>query len=143
MAFCQSGGKIMAALKVMIIEDEVLIALLFEEVLMEMGHEVCASERTEAGAVATAAICRPELIISDVRLQDGSGIDAVTSIMRSGFIPHIFTSGDLIDRKSLNPAARILHKPFDEGQLIRAIESAIDPENVLIGEKHAESLRHE
>ncbi len=129
----------MRALRVLIIEDEALIALLFVEVLSEMGHEVCASERTEAGAIAAAARCQPELIISDVRLHEGSGINAVAAILSAGFVPHLFVTGDVIDRKRLNPAAGVLQKPFDERQLIIAIERAIDPATMLIGERHATS----
>jgi two-component system, response regulator PdtaR len=131
----------MKALRVLIIEDEALIALLFEDVLSELGHEVCASERTETGAIAAAARHHPELIISDARLQEGSGIAAVNAILKARFIPHLFVSGDLIDRKSFNPAAGVLQKPFQERQLIEAIGRAMDPANVLIGEKHAEKVR--
>ncbi len=129
----------MRALRVLIIEDETLIALLFEEVLSEMGHEVCASERTQAGAEAAASRCHPQLIISDVRLHEGSGIGAVAAILGEGFIPHLFVSGDVLDRKLLNPAAVVLQKPFDERQLTLAIERAIEPANVLIGERHITS----
>jgi two-component system, response regulator PdtaR len=131
----------MKALRVLIVEDEPLIALLFEEVLSEMGHDVCASERTEAGAIAAAARCRPELIIADARLHEGSGIDAVNAILKTGFIPHIFVSGDVLDRKLLNPAACVLQKPFHETQLVQAIERGIDPANILIGKEHGENAR--
>jgi two-component system, response regulator PdtaR len=130
----------MIARRVLIIEDEALIALLFEEVLAELGHEVCASERTQAGAITAAALCKPDLIISDIRLQDGNGLDAVTAILKTGFIPHIFVSGNTIDRKTLNPAAEVLQKPFDERQLIQAIQRAIEPANVLVGQKYADDL---
>jgi two-component system, response regulator PdtaR len=131
----------MRALRVLIIEDEPLIALLFEEVLSELGHAVCASERTEAGAIAAAARCQPELIIADVRLLEGSGIDAVNAILKDGFVPHVFVSGDVLNGKRFNPAAGILQKPFDETQLVKAIERAVDPANVRIGAGHTESLR--
>jgi two-component system, response regulator PdtaR len=131
----------MGALRVLIIEDETLIALLFAEVLAELGHEVCASERTEAGAIAAAARCRPDLIIADVRLHEGSGISAVNAILNAGFVPHIFISGDVLNRKCLHPAAGVLQKPFLETQLVEAIERAVKPENILIGKstgKHPE-----
>lgn len=131
----------MRALRVLIIEDEPLIALLFEDVLSELGHEVCASERTEADAIAAAARCHPELIISDARLHEGSGIDAVTEINKGGFVPHIFVTGDALDHRSLNPAAGILRKPFDERQLIAAIKNAMEPANLLIGEGHTANIR--
>jgi two-component system, response regulator PdtaR len=131
----------MKSLRVLIIEDEALIALLFEDVLLELGHEVCASERTEGAAIAAAARCHPDLIISDARLQEGNGIAAVNTILKAGFVPHFFVSGDVIDQKLLNPAAGVLQKPFDERQLIEAISRAVDPANVRIGENHAASLR--
>ncbi len=131
----------MGALRVLIIEDETLIALLFEEVLAELGHEVCAIERTEAGAIAAAGRCRPELIIADVRLHDGSGIAAVNAILSAGFVPHIFVSGDVLERKRLHPAAGVLQKPFMETQLVEAIERAIEPANIVLGQKYADDIR--
>jgi two-component system, response regulator PdtaR len=130
----------MKALRVLIIEDEAIIVLLFAEVLSEMGHIVCATEPTEAGAITAAAQFQPDLIISDVRLQKGSGIEAVNTIIKSGFIPHLFVSGDALDRTLFNPAAGVLLKPFSEGQLVDAISHAIAPANVLIGQRHADIL---
>ena len=49
----------------MIVEDEPLIALLLADMLTAMGHEVCASERTEAGAIAAALRLPPELMVVD------------------------------------------------------------------------------
>ena len=131
----------MRALRVLIIEDQPLIALLFEEVLSEMGHDVCARECTQAGAIAAAARCQPELIIADVALQEGSGIDAMKCIMATGFIPHLFISGSLLNRSTLNPAAGVLQKPFSDRWLIKAIEHAIAPETVLIGENYEKTRR--
>ena len=130
----------MKPLRVLIIEDETVIALLFAEVLGELGHEVCASETTETGAIAAAALHKPGLIIADVRLREGSGIDAVNIILQAGFVPHVFVTGDVIEPKKLNPFAGILQKPFYEAQLIRAIERAIDPANFLTARKHASQL---
>ncbi len=131
----------MGALRVLIIEDETLIALLFEVLLTELGHEVCATERTEAGAIAAAARWKPELIIADIRLHEGSGITAVNAILSAGFVPHIFVSGDVLDKKYLNPAAGVLQKPFQETQLVQAIKRAIEPANILTGTRHWENTR--
>lgn len=131
----------MKVLRVLIIENETVIALLFAEVLIEMGHIVCGSEMTQAGAVAAAAQLQPDLIIADVRLLEGSGIDAINEVLQVGFVPHVFVSGDVLDTRSLSPAAGVLHKPFHEAQLIKAIERAIDPANILLGKNHADQLR--
>lgn len=129
------------ALRVLILEDEALIALLFEDVLAEMGHTVCGSVRTAAAAIATAAQCRPDLIIADVRLQDGSGIDAVATILETGFTPHIFVSGDVLDKAMLHPAAAILQKPFGDRQLMTAIASALSVAEAPTARMDPDSLR--
>jgi two-component system, response regulator PdtaR len=131
----------MKPLRVLIIEDETVIALLFEEVLSEMGHTVCAIERTQAGAVEAAERHKPDLIIVDVRLQSGSGIIAMNAILQSGFVPHLYVSGDVVDRALLNPAAGILQKPFYETQLVKAIERVTNPANITLGQNHAAMLR--
>ena len=59
----------MKPLRVLLVEDEVLIAMLLIQVLEEMGHDVCATESTEFFAVAAAARCRPDMIIADARLR--------------------------------------------------------------------------
>ena len=115
----------MTALRVLLIEDEPMIALLFKELLSQLGHEVCAVEGTESGAIAAAELGRPELIIADAHLHKGSGIAAVNTILKSGFIPHIFVSGDRLDQRSLDQAAAFLQKPFSEENLIAAISRVL------------------
>ena len=131
----------MEALRVLIVENEAIIALLLTEVLEEMGHIVCGTEATEAGAVVAALQLKPDLIISDVRLHEGSGIEAINAILQTGFVPHVFVSGDIIDRNVVNPAAGMLQKPFNEPQLIKAIEWVLDPANILMGETYAANAR--
>lgn len=135
------AGTDMTTLRVLIVENEPIIALLFAEVLVEMGHAVCGCASTQEEAVLAAARLQPDLIIADVRLSAGTGIDAIRTIEQAGFVPHVFVSGDVLDRTLLNPAAGVLHKPFHEAQLVMAIERATDPANVLIGERHAREHR--
>jgi two-component system, response regulator PdtaR len=74
----------MKALRILVAEDDTIVGMLLGELLKEMGHDVCAIETTEADAVAAAVRCRPDLMIIDVRLGDGSGISAVKEILRTG-----------------------------------------------------------
>ena len=114
----------MTALNVLIIEDEAIVAMLVADLLVAMGHEVCAIEATEAGAVTAAGRCRPDLMIVDAHLADGTGTSAVAAILRSGFVPHVFVSGDrLLDR--IAHGSVVLQKPFQESDLIRAIRRAL------------------
>jgi two-component system, response regulator PdtaR len=116
----------MSGLRVLIVEDEAVIGMLLAEVLAGMGHDVCAVETTETDAVAAAARCRPDLMIVDARLGDGSGVSAVEEILRTGFVPHVFVSGDMLGVQALRPGAVVIQKPFFESDLARAIQRALD-----------------
>jgi len=92
-----------------------------------MGHKVCATASTEAGAVDAAQRCQPDLLIADARLRSGSGISAVEAILRTrGRIPYLFVSGDIADITARLPAAITLRKPFREAALAKAIDSALE-----------------
>ena len=115
----------MKALRILLIEDDAMIAMLLADMFATMGCDVCAIEATEAGAVAAAVRCRPDLMIVDARLGDESGVSAVEEILRTGFVPHVFISGDISTIRALKPGAVAILKPFDESDLVRAIQRAL------------------
>jgi CheY-like chemotaxis protein len=79
------------ASKVLIIEDEPIIAMDLENLVTELGHKVVAIAATKDDAVAKAKSERPGLILADINLgEGGSGIDAVSEILVSFDIPVIF-----------------------------------------------------
>jgi len=113
------------ALRILIVEDDKAMVMLISMTLEEMGHEVCDTECTAEGAIAAAISSRPDLIISDVKLLEGNGIDVIDRICRNGFIPHIFASGDISLVSDLRPDAVAIQKPFSYGQLLVAIDRAM------------------
>jgi DNA-binding response OmpR family regulator len=116
----------MKAPRVLVVEDEMLIGKLLAEALVAMGYDVCAVEATEMGAVAAAARCNPDLMIVDARLRDGSGVSAVEEILRNGWVPHLFISGETSTIQALRPSAIVIQKPFRDIDLNRAIQRALD-----------------
>lgn len=79
------------ASRVLIIEDEPIIALDLENLVSELGHKVVAIASTRDEAVAKAHAERPGLVLADINLgEGGSGIDAVSEILASFDIPVIF-----------------------------------------------------
>src|SRR5665213_1033819 len=118
----------MKALRVLVVEDDTMIGELVTEMLEEMGHEVCAIAATEADAVTSASQYRPDLMIVDARLGkgSGSGVSAVEEILRIGFVPHLFCSGNVAVIQLLRPGAVVLQKPFQIAELTRAIQCALD-----------------
>ncbi|NKE20236.1 response regulator, partial [Neoroseomonas oryzicola] len=83
----------MRALRILVVEDNAVIGMLLAMTLQAMGHEVCATETTEDGAVAAALRCSPDLMIVDVTLGRGSGINAVETVLRTRHVPHVYMSG--------------------------------------------------
>jgi CheY-like chemotaxis protein len=115
----------MKALRVLVIEDDALIAMLLSELLAGMGHDVCATAATEADAVIAATRHRPDLMIVDARLGGGSGVSAVEEILRAGPVAHLFISGDAEKVQTRQPDAVVVRKPFRKAELARAIDTAL------------------
>ncbi len=113
----------MRPLRVIIVEDNAVIGMLLSEMIVAMGHEVCALERTEQDAVSTTLRCCPDLMIVDAWLGEGSGIAAVEAVLRTRSVPHIFMSGAAVDLPRSDSI--VLRKPFLESDLERAIERAL------------------
>jgi len=77
--------------RVMIIEDEAIIALDLENLVTELGHRVVGIATTRDDAVRMAAQRKPELILTDIKLADGSsGVDAAMSIVKDLDVPIVF-----------------------------------------------------
>lgn len=115
----------MKPLRILLVEDEILIAMLSTQILEKMGHNVCATATTEAETVAAAARCKPDIMIVDARLRCGSGVSAVAKILLTGRVPHVFVSGDVLGVKALMPDAVVIQKPFFAADLARAMERAL------------------
>jgi two-component system, response regulator PdtaR len=125
-ADAEGQGETAAAMRVLVVEDDALIGLLLAEMLTAMGHDVCAIEATEADAVSAAARCKPDLMIVDVGLGEGSGFSVVETIYRTGPIPHVFVSGDVSEVRALWPGSSFIQKPYREADLARGIRQALD-----------------
>lgn len=84
----------MATLKILIVEDESLIAMAIEMALHGAGYQVCASIPTGEEAVNVCRECRPDLLLMDIRLAGKlDGIEAVQKIHEFLSIPVVFMSG--------------------------------------------------
>ena len=86
-------GSALGSLRVMIVEDEFIIALELEMVLSEMGVEVVASANTVEKAIELAGEVRPDFITMDIKLPGTrDGISGATEIFERFGIRSIFVS---------------------------------------------------
>jgi CheY-like chemotaxis protein len=115
--------------RVMIIEDEAIIAMDIAAIVREMGHAVTGVAPTRAEAVALASRTPPDLILADIQLADkSSGIDAVNDILAQfGDIPVIFITAfpeRLLTGERPEPAF-LITKPYSEDQVRGAVSQAM------------------
>jgi len=131
----------MKALRVLVIEDDALIAMLLAELLAGMGHEVCATATSEAEAVIAATCYAPDLMIVDAGLGQGSGVSAVEEILRAGPLAHVFVSGDAESVRLRRCDAIVVRKPFRQAELARAIDLAVAAASLPVKSVKSERLR--
>lgn len=114
--------------RVMIIEDEPIIALHLKRIVESLDHEVSAIVRTRDEAVRHAAETSPELILADISLADGSsGIDAVRDILADQSVPVIFITAfpeRLLTGERPEPTY-LITKPFEPETVAATIWQAL------------------
>ncbi|WP_095588927.1 response regulator [Actibacterium ureilyticum] len=115
--------------KVMIIEDEAIIAMDIAAIVEGTGHAVTGIARTRTEAVELAARERPDLILADIQLADNSsGIDAVNDILAQfENLPVIFITAfpeRFLTGNRPEPAF-LITKPFTEDQVRSAVSQAM------------------
>ncbi len=115
--------------RVMIIEDEAIIAMDISAIVTELGHDVTGIAATRTTAVALAARERPDLILADIQLADkSSGIDAVNDILaKFPAVPVIFITAfpeRLLTGERPEPAF-LITKPYSEEQVRSAVSQAM------------------
>jgi CheY-like chemotaxis protein len=110
--------------KVLIAEDDLMIADLAEEILINAGYEVCGIARTVAEAVALAHQHKPDLAVLDLRLADGGlGTEIAAQLLPLGRPGVLFATGN-VSQVVLTTADgdACLSKPYSSADLVRGLE---------------------
>jgi DNA-binding response OmpR family regulator len=114
------GKKKRRICRLLIVEDEPLVAFDTEHFLREAEYEIVAT--VDRVADALAVLRRPEdvdLVLVDVRLSDGSGID-VARVAHGAGVPVMFVTGQC-PTGGREVAAGCLAKPYTQRDLLAAI----------------------
>ena len=114
--------------RVLIIEDEPIIAMDIESIVRDLGHDVTGIAVTRDEAVAQARADAPGLVLADIQLaDDSSGIDAVADILTEITVPVIFITAfpeRLLTGQRHEPTF-LITKPFQEAVLKATIAQAL------------------
>ncbi|MFJ8512107.1 ANTAR domain-containing response regulator [Lysinibacillus xylanilyticus] len=127
--------------KVMIVEDESLIAIDLKFMLEDNGYEVVAQANNGESAIELAYTHKPQLILMDIKMPKLDGLKASKIIEQQLGIPVLFISAFsekelLLYMKQDNILGYVM-KPFSERNVLPALEVAfhqIDKFNRLNGE---------
>jgi len=122
--------------RILLVEDEVIVAMTLEDTLDALGYEVVGTVDNGPSAIELAEKMNPDLILMDIRIHgEIDGIEAVERINEKMDIPVIFLTAHS-DEKTL---ARVLNtypygilvKPFREKELYANIEASINRHRLL------------
>lgn len=111
---------------VLIVEDTDLQAALLRGFLRET-HSIVGRARTADEAVSLARSGEPDVVIMDLHLEEGNGIDATAAISELDADPQIIVSTVVVDEETEERAMAAgadayLTKPYGREELLAAIE---------------------
>lgn len=114
---------------VLIVEDQVLIAIHLQDLVEDAGHRVSAIAHDTSAAMAEAARQRPSFAIMDLRLANGSsGLDAAQQLYEMYGVRCIFVSANIDDdvrsRAAKFQALGFIGKPFLPAEVISTVQDA-------------------
>ena len=124
--------------KVLIVEDEGLLAMNMKRVLVNGGFSVTGIAVSGEKALKSVKENRPDLVLMDIKLKGKlDGIETVELINEQHSIPVIYLSAHA-DENTMNRASRtnpigFIRKPVEEGQLCRIVRNVLKnykPENI-------------
>jgi DNA-binding response OmpR family regulator len=122
-------------MRILIVEDEALIAMALAETLEDGGHQVLGPCASAAEAETLCALGLPDLALLDVNLGEGGCGVALARTLRARWgLPVIFASGQ--SPAASDVALGSIRKPYDAATILRSLDVAAD----LIAGRHPASV---
>jgi len=116
--------------KILIVEDEPILALELKEDLEQLGYEITGVVADGDMVLRTFLSCRPDVILMDIKLHGfRDGVDSAVQIRGFYQTPIVYLSSyaerDLGDRLARTQPFAFLQKPYDLAHLRQTIASAV------------------
>ena len=114
-----------SARRILVVEDEPLIAMMLEDFLESLGHSVSATCESVADALSEAAKGGFDLAILDVNLK-GENVWPVAERLREQGIPFVLATGGHVDPPPAEFASvPVIEKPYTVDRVTPALEAAV------------------
>lgn len=129
--------------KILVVEDQNIVALNIRNKLKNLGYTVPATAATGEEAIRKAELTSADLVLMDIMLKgDMDGISAAQEIKSQLGIPILYltayTDEETLGRAKMTEPAGYISKPFKEEDLHSNIEMALHKNRLLRVEKEAE-----
>ncbi len=116
--------------RILIVEDEPVIATALKQRLVALGYEVCGMALAGEEAIELAGRTSPDLVLMDIRLEgDMEGTDAAASIRSSFKVPIVFVTAhadeEILQKAKQSDPFGYLVKPYSRRELRTTIEVAL------------------
>jgi diguanylate cyclase (GGDEF)-like protein/PAS domain S-box-containing protein len=116
--------------KILIVEDEAIIALIIEKLLLSLGHEVCGTTASGEEALTQAEALKPDLVLMDIRLAgEMDGIQTAALLREQTGIPVVYLTAhadeETLERAKLTDPYGFLLKPFQKSDLRIGVDMAL------------------
>jgi AmiR/NasT family two-component response regulator len=116
-------------LRILIVEDETLVGMGLQDQLSRLGHDVIGQAKSAADALEQFHRLQPDLVLVDVRLDGGDGIELARECLKIRRAPMIvisaFSDAELLRRAGEAGVFGYLIKPVEQGQLAAQLEVAV------------------
>lgn len=119
--------------KILIVEDENIIALDIRAMLEDLGYRISAIVSSGEESIQKASKMKPDLVLMDIKLKGSlDGVSAGQEIFRQFQIPIVYltaysdqaTINRINNGRNGNPSI-VINKPFDEGELQTIINTTL------------------
>ena len=136
----------MSGSKVLIVEDEVIVAMSLERTLSSFGYDVVGLSTTPEDAVRIAGELKPDLVLMDINLHgEIDGIDAAEKISQISDIPVVYltsyTNESTLRRAIGTNPYGYLTKPVRPKELYTTIETVLNKHRAEIAERELKESR--
>jgi CheY-like chemotaxis protein len=119
-----------AKARILVVEDERIIAAVIEQVLVFLGYDVAGIVDCAARAVESVAQQQPDVVLMDIRLRgEQDGIEAAVEIQERFGVPVVYLTAyadkAMKQRATVTGPCGYVIKPFSQEELRVAIEAAL------------------
>ena len=116
------GTRAAAGRRVLVVEDELMIRMLLQDMLTDLGHAIAAETGRIEEALALAKQAEFDVAILDVNL-NGQPVTPVVEVLLERGVPFVFATGYGADHDPRFKDAPLLGKPFRQERLEALLRS--------------------